>query len=100
VANRLWIGRRDCENQLLERDPGLLTASASAIAHYPGGHAEGFPDTFKQLFLAVYEAIAAGDAAANPRHPTFADGDREVQLCEAIARSAREGRWVEVGAAG
>jgi predicted dehydrogenase len=99
AANRLWIGRRDSENQLLERDPGLLSASAAAISHYPGGHAEGFPDTFKQLFLAVHEAIAAGDTA-NPRYPTFADGDREVQLCEAIARSAREERWVEVGAAG
>jgi predicted dehydrogenase len=95
VSNRLWIGRRDCENQLLERDPALLSPAASAITSYPGGHAEGFPDTFKQLFLAVYEAITAGDSAP-PRYPTFADGDREVRLCEAIARSAREERWVEV----
>jgi predicted dehydrogenase len=99
VPNHLWIGRRDGENQLLERDPGLLSPAAAAIAHYPGGHAEGFPDTFKQLFLAVYEAIAAGDTAP-PRYPTFADGHREVQLCEVIARSAREEHWVDVSAPG
>jgi predicted dehydrogenase len=95
AANRLWIGRRNSENQLLERDPALLSPPAGAIAHYPGGHAEGFPDTFKQLFLAVYETIAAG-GTISPRFPTFADGDREVRLCEAIARSARGERWVEV----
>jgi predicted dehydrogenase len=95
APNRLWIGRRDAANQLLERDPSLLAPLASAISDYPGGHAEGFPDTFKQLFLAVYEAIAAGPTAT-PRYPTFADGDREVRLCAAIAQSAREERWVEV----
>ena len=47
--NRLWIGSRERPNQLLERDPALLGPAAAAISHYPGGHAEGFPDTFKQL---------------------------------------------------
>jgi predicted dehydrogenase len=95
APNHLWIGSRDCANQLLERDPALLSPSACAITSYPGGHAEGFPDTFKQLFLAFYDAIAAADGAP-PRYPTFADGDREARLCEAIARSAHEERWVEV----
>ena len=95
APNRLWIGHRDAPNQLLDRDPALLSPPARAISHYPGGHAEGFPDTFKQLFLTVYDAIAAGNTAT-PAYPTFADGDREVRLCEAIARSAREERWVEV----
>jgi predicted dehydrogenase len=97
AANQLWIGRRGAENQLLERDPALLSLSARKISSYPGGHGEGFPDTFKQLFTAVYEAIAAG-STANPRYPTFADGDHELRLCEAIARSAREERWVTVSA--
>ena len=48
--NRLWIGSRRGPNQILERDPALLGPAAAAISHYPGGHAEGFPDTFKQLF--------------------------------------------------
>ena len=96
TPNRLWIGHRDAPNQLLERDPALMSPPARVLSHYPGGHAEGFPDTFKQLFLTVYDRIAEG-MSRDPAYPTFADGDREVRLCEAIARSAREERWVEVG---
>lgn len=94
----LWIGARRGPNQLLKRDFSLLGNGAAAMTHYPGGHVEGFPDTFKQLFIDVYDWIVAGRAnGRSARFPTFADGDREVQLCEAIARSAREERWIPVG---
>jgi predicted dehydrogenase len=95
APNRLWVGHRDRPNELVERDPALLSPEACGITSYPGGHAEGFPDTFKQLFLTVYDAIAAGGSAP-AAYPTFGDGDREVKLCEAIAESAREGKWVTV----
>jgi predicted dehydrogenase len=91
--NRLWIGRRGAANECLERDPALLSPRAASLSHYPGGHAEGFPDTFAQLFRSVYEAVAGGETGG---YPTFADGDREVRLCEAIARSAAGGRWEAV----
>jgi predicted dehydrogenase len=96
VPNELWIGHRDRPNEMLIRDLALMSASARAIASYPGGHNEGFPDTFKQLFRSFYGYVAAGDFTAPPPFPTFADGHREVLLCEAVLRSAREGRWVEV----
>jgi predicted dehydrogenase len=96
APNELWIGHRDRPNEILIRDPALMSASARAIASYPGGHNEGFPDTFKQLFRSFYGYVAAGDFTAPPPFPTFADGHREVLLCEAVLRSAREGRWVEV----
>jgi predicted dehydrogenase len=95
--DRLWIGDRGGPNHVLPRDPALLAPAAAAMAHYPGGHVEGFPDTFKQLYIDVYGWITEGRAAGRrPEFPTFADGDREVRLCEAIARSAADGRWVEV----
>ena len=97
--NQLWIGRRHEPNQLLDRDPALLSPEARATAHYPGGHAEGFPDTFKQLYLSIYGWIVSGIHTA-PRFPTFADGDHEVRLCEAIAASAHAGRWTDVAIAG
>ena len=93
----LWLGRRDGPNGLLGRDPALLSPEAAAATDYPGGHAEGFPDTFKQLYLSIYGWIGAG-MPGPPPVPTFADGDRELRLCEAIARSAAEGRWVDVPA--
>jgi predicted dehydrogenase len=94
--NELWIGHRSDPNQILMKDPSLLSSEARAVASYPGGHNEGFPDTFKQLFAKVYNYILAGDSSRPPDFPTFADGHYELELCEAIERSAREKAWVEV----
>jgi predicted dehydrogenase len=94
--NELWIGQRSTPNQILMKDPSLLSPEAQSTASYPGGHNEGFPDTFKQLYNKVYNYILAGDLDAKPDFPTFADGHYEQVLCEAIERSAREGSWVEV----
>jgi len=92
----LWSGRRDGPNQLLMRDPSLLSQRAREFTSYPGGHAEGFPDTFKQCFRDFYQYVARGDFARTPPFPTFADGHREIVLCEAILQSHREQRWIDV----
>ena len=94
--NALWVGHRDRPNEMLTRDPALLQPAARPLASYPGGHNEGFPDTFKQLFRAFYGYIQAGDFTASPPYPTFEDGHQEVLLCEAILQSHREQRWVDV----
>lgn len=94
--NELWIGHRDRPNESLLRDPALLSPLARAHLNYPGGHNEGFPDTFKQCFRAFYDYIAAGDYSARPLFPTFAEGHREVQLCEAILQSHRQQSWVHL----
>jgi predicted dehydrogenase len=94
--NELWIGRRDGPNETVLRDPSLLSPAARRHADYPGGHNEGFPDTFKQLFRSFYEYIRAGDCLAPPTFPTFADGHREILLCEAILESHRQQRWVRL----
>ena len=93
----LWIGERGEANRELLRDPSLLDAEAARFASYPGGHNEGFPDTFKQLYRAVYTDVLNGKRSASPVYATFEDGHKEVVLCEAIAKSHREQRWVSVG---
>ncbi len=95
--NELWIGRRDRACELLPKDPGLLTPEARGYAAYPGGHAEGYPDTFVQLFKDFYEYIAAGDFRAPRTFPTFETGHHELILCEAIAESAQKKGWVSLG---
>jgi predicted dehydrogenase len=82
----LWIGHRDRPNELMLRERG----------DYPPGHAEGFPDTFKELYRAVYRAVAAGGPPPEPDYPTFADGHEEAMIGAAIARSHAEQRWVAV----
>jgi len=94
--NELWIGRRDKPNESLIRDPSLVSDRARRFINYPGGHNEGFPDTFKQCFRSFYDYIKAGDLSSPATFPTFVDGHREILLCEAILRSHREGRWVQV----
>jgi predicted dehydrogenase len=91
----LWIGHRGQPNQILKRDPSLLHPIAAATAGYPGGHVEGYPDTFRALFANIYAHIlSGGDGPAH--YPTFADGLRSLQVCDAIATSSRERRWVTV----
>lgn len=95
APNRLWIGSRDEANRVLTRDPALLAPAARHYTNYPGGHNEGFPDTFKQCFRAFYHYIVHQDSA-EPDFPGFEDGHREVLLCEAILRSHRQQAWVQV----
>jgi predicted dehydrogenase len=92
----LWIGERNQPNKILLRDPGLLGPTASAYTSYPGGHAEGFPDTFKQLYKAVYADIETGKPSKNPLYATFEDGHKELALCEAILASHKSGKWTKV----
>lgn len=94
--NELWLGYRDQPNQIVIKDPSLLSENGRRYASQPGGHAEGFPDTFKQLYRAVYGYIAAGDFTAPAPFPTFADGHHEVLLCERILASHRQQAWVSV----
>jgi predicted dehydrogenase len=98
--NELWIGHRTAPNQLLMKDPSLLAPEARETAAYPGGHNEGFPDTFKQLYKKIYNYIFTGDFSKKPDFPTFADGHYEMVLCEAIERSAKEKAWVKINEPG
>src|SRR5436190_24984 len=94
--NTLWIGRRDRANEELPKDPALLSPAARGFAAYPGGHAEGYPDTFVQLFRDFYGYLDAGDFDARRPFPTFANGNHELLLCEAIGQSALDRAWVPV----
>ena len=90
------IGHRDRANECLLRDPALASPEVRPFISLPGGHNEGHHDTFKHLFRAFYDYIRAGDLTAPATFPTFADGHREIRLCEAILRSHRERAWVDM----
>ena len=94
--NELWVGHRTQPNQIMMKDPALMAPAARELAAYPGGHSEGFPDTFKQLYAKVYGYLLSGDYSQRPDFPTFADGHYEMRLCEAIGRSVKENQWIKV----
>lgn len=92
--NELWIGRRDGNNQVLVKDPSLLEREAQSFADLPGGHAEGYADTFKQFFRRFYAACR--DRSSAGELPGFEAGLRQLRLVEAVLRSHSEGGWVTV----
>ena len=93
---QLWIGHRDRPNELLLRNPALMNAGGRAAARLPGGHVEGFADTFGAAFSAIYADVLAGAPSATPAYATFADGHEEMLVGDAVTASARTGRWVKV----
>ncbi len=94
--DQIWLGHRDRPNEILIKNPALMGAAGRAAAALPGGHVEGFGDTFAAHFRAVYADVVDGRPADRPTYPTFADGHDEMLVNDAIAESARLGRWVEV----
>jgi predicted dehydrogenase len=94
--DELWIGQRSSPNQIIVKDPSLMKERARPFADLPGGHSEGYDDTFKQLFRRFYASIA--DPALEPDYPTFADGLRGLTLLEAELKSNQAHAWVDVPA--
>lgn len=94
--DQLWIGHRDRPNEILIRNPALMGPSGRAAAALPGGHVEGFADTFRALFNAIYADVGTGVPSGTPSYPTFADGHDEMLVNDAVAASARAGTWTDV----
>ena len=92
--DELWLGNRNSNNQILIKDASLLKSPASGYAHMPGGHAEGYENTFKNLFGQFYRAVL--DPAAVPDYPQFEDGLRQLSIIDAELASNRSQAWVEV----
>ncbi len=92
--DELWVGHRDTGNEIFIKDPSLLKPEARNYADLPGGHSEGYDDTFKQIFRRFYASIG-GDA---PQYPQFVDGLRQLTILDAVLRSHRTRAWVDVPA--
>jgi predicted dehydrogenase len=90
----LWIGHRNSPNSVLIKDPSLLGDSARSWADLPGGHSEGYDDTFKQVFRRFYRSVE--NPEAGPDYPQFSDGLRQLVILEAELASHACHGWVEV----
>ena len=92
--NVLQVGRRGAPNERVLRDPSLVAPEAVPLVHYPGGHQEGWPDAMRSLFEDFY-AVVRGDRARQTA-ATFDEAAQVQCVVDAILRSDREGRWVDV----
>jgi predicted dehydrogenase len=94
--NELWLGNRNSNNQIIVKDPSLLMPGAQSYADLPGGHGEGYGDTFKQVFRRFYGSLDNPEAAVE--YPTFADGLRQLHIMQAELDSHKSGAWADVTA--
>mgnify|MGYP000985880029 FL=1 len=92
----LWIGHREAPNQILLRDPSLMNPTGAAAAFMPGGHPEGFADTWAAFFTQVYRDVARGGRGPESTWASFDDGHYEMLFCDAVLASAARGAWVDV----
>ena len=92
--NELWLGNRNSNNQTIVKDPSLLLPGAQSYADLPGGHGEGYGDTFKQNFRRFYASLDQPGAEAE--YPTFRDGLRQLNIMQAELESVKSRGWVEV----
>jgi predicted dehydrogenase len=94
--DELWVGHRDTANQIFVKDPSLLKHEARSYADLPGGHSEGYDDTFKQVFRRFYASIGESGQAAE--YPQFVDGLRQLTILNAALQSNRTRSWIDVPA--
>jgi predicted dehydrogenase len=94
--DELWLGNRNSANQVIVKDPSLLAEKARSYADLPGGHSEGYDDTFKQVFRRFYCTVE--DRSAPAEYAQFADGLRQLQIMEKVLESSAKHAWVDVPA--
>jgi predicted dehydrogenase len=91
--DELWAGHRDDANRVYIKDPSLLKPEARSYADLPGGHSEGYDDTFKQVFRRFYGSIRT---PGSPEYPEFSDGLRQLKILGAVLESNRTRAWIDV----
>lgn len=94
--DELWIGRRDEPNRVMHKDPTLMPPQSRGYADLPGGHSEGYDDTFKQTFRRFYASL--DDPAGRGAYPRFEDGVRQMKVLNAVLDSAKVSAWKAVDA--
>ncbi len=92
--DELWIGHRNEPNRFIVKDPSLMQPEARSYADLPGGHSEGYDDTFKQLFRRFYRTVA--DRSAAVEYPQFSDGLRQLQILDKVLDSSSKHAWADV----
>jgi predicted dehydrogenase len=98
LGAQLWIGS-ESGAQLLVRDPNHGSAEQRRLSSLPAGHAQGYAQSFENYVADSYAAVdaQAGRGEVPDGLPTFADGARAAEICDAMLRSASSGDWVSVG---
>ena len=96
--NEIWIGCRTQPNRLLYKGFDLLYPEAQAIAAPPTWGQDGFSESFRQLFNAVYRYIGEGKYLQNvePDFATFETGHYIELILQGMMNSVKQKRWQKI----
>lgn len=94
----LWCGNRDGANQMFMENPLLQKESTSRYNLLPAGHPMGFNDAVFNLFNDFYKAVylKENNKKINFDWPNFQTGYEEMRIIDAILKSSRQKKWVNV----
>ena len=93
--DRLWLGGRGGNNNLITRNPSLLSDGVKPYTFLAAGHPEGWNDAFKGNIYAFYKYIADG-MKGEPIFSTLEQAAYIVKITEAIIESSKKKKWVKV----
>ena len=97
TPDHLWLGHRDRPNEILLTQPGADgSGRAAPRPRCRPATSRGSPTRSARCSGPIYADVAPGHRPTSPPYATFADGHDEMLVGDAIAESARLGRWVDV----
>jgi predicted dehydrogenase len=98
MSDQMWKGNRDSNNEQVMRNPNIMTKGAKKYSHLAAGHPEGWNDAFKNNLDAFYSFIIEGKKLGKDPcdFATFEEAHYLIRLTEAIIKSGKEKRWVQV----
>jgi len=98
IQTKLWIGYRDKPNEVLIKDPSLLSEEARKYASIPAVILKVNPDGPKNLFNSVYSFIREEKTQrkTNLISQHLKTVMLKIRLLNAILKSNKLKRWVTV----
>ena len=94
--DRLWVGHRDEENSLVIRNPNTLSPESRKYTSLAMGHPEGWNDAFKGNIYSFYDHIVNRTQPTDAPFASLCEAASIVRLTEAIVKSSKEKRWIEI----
>lgn len=97
-GDRMWVGRRDGDNNQVTRNPATLDKEVLHYTHLAKGHPEGWNDAEVATVYAYYDFIRQGKKPGTEKtnFATFEDGHYLIKLVEAILESNKKRQWVSL----
>lgn len=97
-ADQMWVGHRDTPNELVLRNPNLISPEVRKYTYLAAGHPEGWNDAMTNNVKAFYKYILEGRKPGQDPSDfaSFREAHYIIRVVEAIVESSRKKQWVDI----